>query len=334
MYNIAKRKYDEERENLFINVGAKKKLIPAIIEKDFWVCLVLDYLFSKSEWKNKLIFKGGTSLSKAYGLIERFSEDVDLILDWRELGYEIDEPWEPRSNTKQQKFINDSRDRLFDYIQMTFLPKFKNSLEKELERELDLYIDKNDLGTVCFKYPAFFEDKSILKIIRLEIGALAAWMPSQNTRIKSYAAELYPSIFTVCETNVVTTTPERTFWEKATILHQESFRPEDSNIPDRYSRHYYDLYCLAKSFVKNRAISQPELLKDVADFKSKFYPRNWARYDLARIGTIKLTPTLHSIERLRKDYKEMANMIYGPKPSFDELMDFIKKLESEINRQR
>ena len=266
------------------------------------------------------------------GLIERFSEDIDLILDWRELGYGINEPWETRSNTKQQKFIDDSRDRLFKFLKMYFLPSFKNGLEKELERELDVYIDKNDPGTVCFKYPAFFEDGSILKIIRLEIGALAAWTPAQKIYIRSYAADFYPSIFTVRETEVMTTTPERTFWEKATILHQESFRPENSIIPNRYSRHYYDLYCLAKSGVMKLAISRPELLNEVADFKSKFYPRNWARYDLARIGTIKLCPALHSIERLKKDYKEMANMIYGTKPSFEELMDFIQKLENEINK--
>ncbi len=331
MYNLSKKNYDEERENIILNVSSKKKLTSAIIEKDYWVCLTLDYLFRKSKWKNKLIFKGGTSLSKSYNLIERFSEDIDLIIDWRELGYKTEEPWETRSNTKQLKFIEDTKQLLFNFLKDVFLPSFKSGMEEELDRELDVFIDKNDLGTVCFKYPSSFEDESILKIIRLEIGALAAWSPSHPTKIKSYIAEIYPTIFSICESIIETTTPERTFWGKATILHQEAFRPENSFIPDRYSRHYYDLYCLANTSVKDKAIAQPELLNEVSYFKSKFYPRNWARYDLAKIGTIKLYPAAHSIERLKKDYKNMSNMIYGSTPSFDELLDFIQKLENEIN---
>lgn len=92
----------------------------AIVEKDFWVCLTLDYLFHACKWKNAFAFKGGTSLSKVYNLIERFSEDIDLILDWRVLGYEKDEPWEIRSNTKQQKFLDESKNRRLATWQMNF----------------------------------------------------------------------------------------------------------------------------------------------------------------------------------------------------------------------
>ncbi len=84
----------KEREALFRNTAAKMGVSEAVIEKDFWVCYMLDYLFHRCAWKNSLAFKGGTSLSKAYNLIKRFSEDIDLILDWRVLGYGTDEPWE------------------------------------------------------------------------------------------------------------------------------------------------------------------------------------------------------------------------------------------------
>lgn len=83
-----------DRKALFQNTAAKMGLTEAIVEKDYWVCFMLDYLFQCCKWKDSIAFKGGTSLSKAYGLIERFSEDIDLILDWRVLGYEKDEPWE------------------------------------------------------------------------------------------------------------------------------------------------------------------------------------------------------------------------------------------------
>ena len=100
MRNIA-RLSDNDRRELFRNTADKMGLNDAIVEKDFWVCFTLDYLFHRSPWKESITFKGGTSLSKAFHLISRFSEDIDLILDWRVLGYGKDEPWEKRSNTKQ-----------------------------------------------------------------------------------------------------------------------------------------------------------------------------------------------------------------------------------------
>ena len=94
----------ENLKALFGNTSVKAGLSPAIVEKDFWVCITLDCLFRDSPWRNQLAFKGGTSLSKAFNLIKRFSEDIDLILDWRILGYGIDEPWRERSNTQQDIF--------------------------------------------------------------------------------------------------------------------------------------------------------------------------------------------------------------------------------------
>ena len=330
MYKIALLP-DDERHILFLNTAAKKGLNAAIVEKDFWVCFTLDYLFHRSQWKEKLAFKGGTSLSKVYNLIERFSEDIDLILDWRVLGYSLNEPWEERSNTKQQKFIDDSRNRLFIFLANDFLPAFKADMEELLQRDVNVFITEDDAGTVHFEYPSSFSDDSILRVIRLEIGALAAWTPTQVSGVTSYAAEEYPRVFEKVETEIMTTTAERSFWEKATILHQEALRPEGSIIPDRYSRHYYDLYCMANSPVKNKAIEMPELLAQVAEFKAKFYPRNWARYDLARVGTLKLLPAEHSLDKLKSDYAHMRSMIYGNYPSFDEILERLALLEKEIN---
>ncbi len=328
MYRIAKT---NEREELFINTAAKMGIDPAIVEKDFWVCLTLDYLFHHSKWKSAFAFKGGTSLSKVYNLIERFSEDIDLILDWQVIGYAKNEPWEERSNTKQQKFIADSKDRLFKYLAEDFLPNFKADMEKLLGQPLHIFITEEDSGIVNFEYPSLFKDDSILRVIRLEIGALAAWSPTQKATVSPYVADYYPQVFEQKNTEIITTTAARTFWEKATILHQEAFRPDGSLIPARYSRHYYDIYCMANSKVKEAALALPELLTHVAEFKQKFYPRKWAKYELARIGTLKLYPTEHSIPEIRNDYAKMRNMIYGNYPDFDEILDSIKKLENEIN---
>lgn len=331
MYNIAKLP-PSEREILFRNSAAKTGMNAAVIEKDFWVCLTLDYLFHHSKWRNQFAFKGGTSLSKVYNLISRFSEDIDLILDWRALGYSKDEPWEDRSNRKQQKFIDDSRDRLFAFLKDDFTPAFRDSMSEIIGAEAHVFIKEDDDGTVCFEYPGNLKDESILRVIRLEIGALAAWTPTKMAKVKSYAAECYPDVFDLAESPILTTTAERSFWEKATILHQEAFRPEGSMVPERYSRHYYDLYCMANTEVKNDAIRQPDLLEDVARFKQKFYPRKWARYDLARVGSLKLVPASHSIDRLKADYSKMQSMIYGEYPSFEEILSGIELLEIDINK--
>lgn len=141
MRNIA-RLSDNDRRELFRNTADKMGLNDAIVEKDFWVCFTLDYLFHRSPWKESITFKGGTSLSKAFHLISRFSEDIDLILDWRVLGYGKDEPWEKRSNTKQDAFNKESNARAEVFLSETFCPAVKAGLSQEIGCEANVYIDE------------------------------------------------------------------------------------------------------------------------------------------------------------------------------------------------
>ena len=330
MIEITKLPADDRRA-LFHNTAARTGLHDAIIEKDFWVCLMLDFLFCRSPWKNMLTFKGGTSLSKGYHLINRFSEDIDLILDWRVLGYCINEPWKKRSNTKQEAFNKEANRRAEIFLAETFCPQVREGLSAELGRSVNLYIDGEDKQTVIFAYPNLFTDVSTLQVIRLEIGALAAWTPAELVNIVPYAAEQYPQLFKQKNTSVLTVTPERTFWEKATILHHEANRPEHISMPKRYSRHYYDLYCMARSPVKEKAFARLDLLHKVVDFKLKFYPRAWAHYPEAVPSTIKLRPPSHRLITLQEDYTAMQNMLYGEIPSFKTIMEAIGELEKEIH---
>ena len=302
---------DAERRDLFRNTADKLGLNDAIVEKDFWVCLTLDYLFHRSPWKEAVAFKGGTSLSKAYNLISRFSEDIDLILDWRVLGYGINEPWEKRSNTKQDAFNKEANIRAEEFLHEIFCPTVKADLSRELGRNAKIYIEESDKQTIIFEYPILFTNSSTLQAIRMEIGALAAWTPTKLATIIPYAAEQYPKIFTQKSTEVLTVAPERTFWEKATILHHEANRPENLDMPQRYSRHYYDLCCMAKSEVRQTAFEQIELLKKVVDFKMKFYPRAWAKYSDAKPGTLRLIPPAYRLDALEFDYIAMKDMLYG-----------------------
>lgn len=165
----------------------------------------------------------------------------------------------------------------------------------------------------------------------MEIGALAAWTPAKIAQIEPYAATYYPKVFEQKDTPILTVAPERTFWEKATILHHEANRPEHSEMPQRYSRHYYDLYRMAQTPVKATAFAKPELLKTVVDFKMKFYPRAWAKYSEAVPGTLKLIPPEYRIGALASDYEAMKDMLYGNVPDFDTVMGVVQKLENEIN---
>ena len=131
MREIAKLPSNDRRA-LFTNTANQAGLTVAIVEKDFWVCWVLDYLFNSSNWKDQLAFKGGTSLSKAYHLIARFSEDIDLVLDWRILGYSASEPWEARSNTKQDQFNKEANGKAVTFLRDIFTPMLREHVHTEL----------------------------------------------------------------------------------------------------------------------------------------------------------------------------------------------------------
>lgn len=320
----------EDRADALIVAAQEKGMHPAIVEKDFWVCWTLDFLFGESAFRDSFAFKGGTSLSKGFDLIERFSEDIDLIFDWRLLGYGIDEPWEMRSNTKQDAFVRQINEDAASFLREELMPEMQAYLDEQHIASASLQIDGDDPQTLRFFYPQSFSDDSILQEIRLETGALAAWTPTTVARISPYIAEEFPEAFAHPETSVLTVSPERTFWEKATILHKEAFRT-NGRFPSRYSRHYYDLCKLAHSDVKTRALDDMSLLKSVVDFKMTFWRSNAARYDLCVPGTLKLMPPKDSMPLVEQDYSSMRNMIFGDAPDFDDLMLGISELESEIN---
>ena len=146
--------------------------------------------------------------------------------------------------------------------------------------------DKNISNDIT--YPAAFSDDYFRSEVRLEIGPLASWLPYEDRGIRCYAAEFSPDVFEQRECAVRVIKAERTFWEKATILHHEAHRPEGNAQPPRYSRHYYDLAKMTQSPVKEQALADPGLLASVVAFKHRFYPRGWARYDLAKPSTLML----------------------------------------------
>lgn len=325
MNKIANLK-EKERSELFSETAIALGTTNAIVEKDFWVVWTLDKIFNDDRLNKILMFKGGTSLSKVFNLIGRFSEDIDLILDWRLIS-EGNPLREHPSKNKQVKFNEEINEKAKIYIKDELL-----SIISDVTSPLCSCSIEEDGFSVTIKYPSAFEDDYLRPEILLEIGPLASWLPFDSFEIESFASQHFPQVFEKSKCEVNTIVAKRTFWEKATILHHEANRPEDSFMPTRYSRHYYDLAMMASSEVKNDALSDFELLENVVEFKQKFYPRTWAKYEEATPGTLRLLPPEFRLDSLKKDYKAMQSMIFDKYITFEEIINILTKLENEINR--
>lgn len=314
----------KERREVFQQVSFERHLTIAIVEKDFWVTWILHKIFNDPSLSKLFVFKGGTSLSKVFHLIERFSEDIDLILDWRKLTQE--EPAATRSKTKQDKFNKELLVKAEGYIKDVLF----NQIQSLVQPYCTCDIDKNSPYAINIKFPGTDEDTYLRSEILLEIGPLASWFPSKKFEINSIVSSQFPHLFSNHTFKVTAICAERTFWEKATILHHEAYRPAENVMPTRYSRHYYDLSLLAHTNIKDLALESKELLENVVDFKMQFYARGWANYEAARAGDIKLIPPEHRLKALKSDYLAMRNMIYGQYFDFENIIETLKSLEEQI----
>ena len=318
----------EQRSELFLETANIMKTTNAIVEKDFWVVWTLNKLFSDERLNKILMFKGGTSLSKVFNLIGRFSEDIDLILDWREVTEE-NPLQEQASKTKQVKFNEKINEDAKMYIKHELLPIVSEILDDKCSCEFD--VDDKGNYFVNINYPSAFSDTALRPKILLEIGPLASWLPSDTFEIESFVATEFPHLFVQTKCSVNAVVAKRTFWEKATILHQEANRTADKKIPLRHSRHYYDLAQMAKFPVKDEALNDLQLLEDVVVFKQKFYMSAWAKYEDAKVGTFKILPPEFRYKELKADYDSMRSMIFDKYLEFDEIIEILKKLDVEIN---
>ena len=329
----------EIRAELFTETAARMGVSPQITEKDFWVCWTLKRVFSLEGPLPGLIFKGGTSLSKAYGLIERFSEDIDLSLDRHDLGFEGErDPANPElSGNKRKKLLGELTETASALVQGGLKDQIQAVMQAALPDEvIDLSLADEDSQTLIFTYPASLNPVGtapyVRPVVRLEFGARSDHLPAETRTIAPYAAEYFADQFEAPATQVKTLSAQRTFWEKATILHMLYHQDNKKALGERMSRHYYDLAQLAQSSVKDAALANLGLLNEVALHKTRFFPAAWANYADAKPPTLKLTPHDSLKQKLRTDYQAMNEMIFGEAPSFDDVMDVLKELERNINQ--
>lgn len=326
--------------DLFRAAAAKRGLPEAILEKDFWVCWVLKRIFSLDNLPAGVLFKGGTSLSKVYGVIDRFSEDVDLSFDRGGLGFGgADDPMLAASKKRQaaavEKLAEACKIAVREKLKPQLAAAFEEALGTTTTWTLEAATDDADDATLLFRYPSSPVPSAtyITPFVRLELGARSDHWPAQPGIVRPFAAEDFPKQFKVAECQVKTLAAERTFWEKATLLHKWYHAAADRRFPDRQSRHYYDLYRLYKHPLGEKALSDLSLLDSVAKHKQVFFAQAWAHYELAKPGTLRLLPPQSRLSELEKDYRAMGQMIFGTPPSFSELMDGLGELEATINKR-
>lgn len=331
-----------DRADLFQASAERRGINPVIVEKDFWVCWTLRRVFALTDSPSGVLFKGGTSLSKAFGLIERFSEDIDLVLDRAGLGFVDDrDPANPEISRKaRQRLVDELRSACRHAVDSAILPALRQSFEDAFGTASGWEIIADPASgedpVLLFAYPRALrrsQARYIRPEVRLEFGARGDPWPEVEASVTPYAAEDFPQPFRAPSTPVRVLAPERTFWEKATILHMLHHFPAERSITGRQSRHYYDLVRMADADAGRRAMNDAGLLAAVADHKHRFFPAAWAKYEEAKPGTLRLTPPGSRLNEIRADYKAMREMMFVEPPSFDDLLARLREVEAQINAQ-
>lgn len=298
-------------------------------------------LFRLPAMGEHLIFKGGTSLSKVFKVIERFSEDIDVSIDRGFLGFGgANEPEAGGSNKEKQRRI--------EALKTTCQQKIANELKPALEQVIgrrarmedtwQLRSDATDPDrqTLLFDYPSAMPTEGcgyVRQMVKIEMGARADHWPCETKSVMPYVAEELPQALQEPHCAVKVLSVERTFWEKATILHAEFHRPADKAMPERFSRHYCDFYEMIRRGVGTSATGKLDLLARVAQHKSFFFKTTWAHYTEAVKGSLRVMPPEHRLKGLREDYARMQQMFFGEPPDFDDMLALLRQWETEFNRQ-
>lgn len=310
-----------------------------ILEKDFWVSWLLGLLFSQPELAPFLVFKGGTSLSKVFGVIDRFSEDIDLCLVPEFVGADAQGFDALTSRVKRDAAVLKMQHLCAEKVLQVVLPLLTSVINDALGPSiggewLHYELDAEAKSPILyFRYPTTQTPGFgyMRREVKLEFGTLTDQQPTGRYPIQALIVSTYPALFSDWNCEVVALELQRTFWEKATILHAEYHRPPDSPTPDRYARHYFDMVRLLAHASAPLFWSDKVQCERVVDWKSRVFARGWARYDLARHGTFRLVPPEVRQSALARDYATMRPMFMTEPPSFDVLLRALGKAENAIN---
>lgn len=337
-----------DRRAFIEEAASRRDLTPTIIEKDFWVCWTLRRLMTCEELIGHLMFKGGTSLSKAYDIIHRFSEDIDLTISkGAPRVSEVNSPMEEGiSGKERQRRTKALKEAAQGYVAKDIMPVLAREIEAAPGTadgwNLEFDPDDNEHQTLLFNYPQTTgygmnygndyggdNDGGYIKPrIKLEFGARGDTEPSELKAITPYLAAEFPDELPDAIAEIPTLAATRTFWEKVTILHMLH---HSGKLRDGMSRHYYDTFMLAHAGIDAEALSKPDLLADVVQNKSLMFADKSASYETAVLGSLQLLPSEAIAEDLKRDYSAMSEMFMQEPPAFAELLEGIEALQKRLN---
>jgi hypothetical protein len=337
----------EERRDLFVGAADRLRTNEQNIEKDFWVCWTLDALFNGLEAGGpRLLFKGGTSLSKGYSLIERFSEDIDITVFREDIGEPATvEELEALSGKKRNARLEAIKAACQEHIQGPMLEQLSLLLRQTLQTaninadraRVEADPDDPDGQSLLLWYPTATTEGNayIRRAIKIESGAKSALDPHAPVVVKPYITDDLPNL-DLAVGNVTTVDPTRTFWDKIVILHGLrrwwDRRSELKGGGQRVSRHYYDVYRLLASETGQKATEDAEMAQDCVRHARMFFNRPDLDLASAVPGRFALTPHDGMLADLRRDYEAMSGMVFGPIPTVDEVVTSIAELEQRLNR--
>lgn len=333
---------NKRRRQVISQTGARQNLPDVAVEKDFWVCWTLEKLFSAAPFSNHLAFKGGTSLSKGWKLIDRFSEDIDIVIDRGILGYRGENaPEEAPSRRQEKKRLDEIRTASRRYISATVRPELLESMFKDLPDKTEWSLEEDssdpDGQTLLFLYPSALPGTAgyINRAVKIEMGARSDTEPLEQAIITPYIAESFPDLFAKSSFDVRAVGPIRTFWEKAMLLHEESYRPVGKRKRKQYlARHYYDLFRLITSGIGREAMVDLGLFRQIANHRSIYFRHTWMNYDTIAPGSLSLVPDKEQLPQWREDYQSMSReMFYGDIPTFEEIMEVVATFQNEFNKR-
>ena len=321
---------EANKRNIFAETARQKALPVSSIEKDWWVVHTLSALFS-TEYAGNLVFKGGTSLSKGWNLIERFSEDVDLALDRELLGFAGD---------LSKKEIHKLRYASYEFISTKFLDALDASFKKMgfknvMIKPQQVVNHDQDPLIIEIYYPKLTENDFYLRPdIFVEIGSRSLKEPYSQRNINTFVSETFTEMpFTGNTIIIPTVNPERTFLEKVFLLHEEYQRPPEKMRIERLSRHLYDIEKLSRTSFFQKALDDKELYNTIVTHRKFFTHLGGVDYAKHAPEYIRIVPPEKLLPLWEKDYESMTNsMVYGEKLSFNELIIRVSAVQKVINK--
>lgn len=330
-------KLSSAERNLYCRQAAERMTIPlpaSVIEKDFWVCWTLNLLNEVPELKGNITFKGGTSLSKAWGLIERFSEDIDIAINRKVFGQHPPHGAEDAESNRQRKIrLEELEKKNATFIMDVVLPRLQEEIAQHLSLdEFSLrHVQKGNEVNIEFEYPGTLKSElgGLLPIVLIELVPRADEIPNENRTVTPIIYEVFADILGEGSFQVSTLAPERTFLEKLLFIHETVGGFNKGS--ERKSRHFYDLLKLYRAGVFDRIKDNRELLQMVVEHRQTFFRYNTLDYSGILKNGVNVVPLKESWADWRSDYSRTIVMIYNDIPSFDDLMQFAAHLEKEFN---